>query len=125
MKISPRNRREDSCMFGVSSGVHKGWSRYIRSHTPSAKNLDIPFAAVLQREVRHFPGIEINRGTVGGTPRIAGTRIPVSLVLDAVQFYGDVSGAIKSYPDLTMDQVKQAISFSAAVLECRVGEKKP
>ncbi len=43
------------------------------------------------------------------------------MVLDAVEHYGNLEGALKSYPDLSMEQVKQAVSFSAYVLECRIG----
>jgi uncharacterized protein (DUF433 family) len=120
MTITPRHRREDSC-------DSPSWKyQWPHSHIASTKkNLDISFASVLRREIEEFAEIEMTPGVLGGTPRITGTRIPVSMILDAAQFHGDLKGALKSYPDLTMDQVKQAISFSAAVLECRSGEKKP
>ena len=52
-----------------------------------------------------------------GTPRIAGTRVPVYMVVDAVQYYGNLDGALKSYPHLTIEQVRDALSFAGAVLE--------
>jgi uncharacterized protein (DUF433 family) len=120
MTIIPRHHREDSC-------DSRPWKyQWPRSRSASTKkNLDISLASVLQREIAEFSEIEMTPAVLGGTPRITGTRIPVSMILDAVQFHGDLKGALKSYPDLTMDQVKQAISFSAAVLECRSGEEKP
>ena len=101
------------------------WGRYIRSAHPTAKNLEISFASVLQEALQHHPLIDMSRDVLGGTPRIAGTRISVSMVLDAIEFYGDLEGARKSYPDLTADQVEQAVSFSAHLLECRVLEPSP
>jgi uncharacterized protein (DUF433 family) len=120
MTITPKHRRADSC--GAYSWKFQGWD-YARSHT-TFKNLDISFASVLHKEINEFAEIEMTPSILGGTPRITGTRIPVSMILDAIQFHGDLKGALKSYPDLTMDQVRQAISFSAAVLECRSGEEK-
>ena len=123
--IKTRTKREDShpCSLSGSWSGLRGWDRYVRSHTPSAKNLEASFCSILQKEIRHFPSLEMSRGVLGGTPRIIGTRIPVSMVLDAIEFYGNLEGALKSYPDLTIDQVKQAVSFSASVLECRVVEE--
>jgi uncharacterized protein (DUF433 family) len=54
---------------------------------------------------------------LGGTPRIAGTRIPVYMVLDAVEYYGDLEGARRSYPQLSLEQVKEAVGFAGALLE--------
>ena len=125
MTITPRKPREGTCIHGNYVGEQRGWDRYNRSRIQSAKNLELSLVSVLQREIGNFHEIEMSPGILGGPPRIAGTRIPVSMVVDAVQYYGDLKGAIKSYPDLTIEQVKQALSFSAAVLECRVGEEKP
>ena len=125
--IETKPLREDShlCSQSGSWSSMRGWDRYVRFHTPSAKNLEASFCSILQQEIRHFPSLEMSRGVLGGTPRIVGTRIPVSMVLDAIEFYGTLEGALKSYPDLTIDQVKQAVSFSASVLECRIVEEKP
>jgi uncharacterized protein (DUF433 family) len=60
---------------------------------------------------------------LGGTPRIAGTRIPVHLVLDAVEHYGDLDGARKSYPQLSLEQIKEAMGFAEAVLEHPVDDE--
>jgi uncharacterized protein (DUF433 family) len=53
---------------------------------------------------------------LAGTPRIKGTRIPVHMVIEAVKYHG-IDGAIESYPDLAVGQVKEALSFAAALLE--------
>jgi uncharacterized protein (DUF433 family) len=51
-----------------------------------------------------------------GRPCIAGTRIPVHLVLWAIEQHGSVEGALKSYPDLSVEQVKEALYFAETVL---------
>jgi len=81
------------------------------------KNFNVPFSAILEKALRGCRSIAMDPDVLGGTPRIAGTRIPVYMVLDAVEYYGTVEGALKSYPDLTEDQVKDALCFSGAVLE--------
>jgi len=125
MTIAPRRRRGDTCPHPLFDQECRGWDRQNPIDTPPAKNLTVTLLSVVQRELPHFSQIEMTRGVLGGTPRVIGTRIPVSMILDAVRFYGDLAGAIKSYPDLTMDQVKEAVGFSAAVLECRVGAETP
>jgi uncharacterized protein (DUF433 family) len=116
---SRRNRCNDAPMFG-SLG-----SRYERGHWPkcrdrfisTAKDFEVPFSAVLQEAATQYVGIAIDEEILGGTPRIAGTRIPVYMVLDAVEYYGDLEGARKSYPQLSLEQVKEAVGFAGAVLE--------
>jgi uncharacterized protein (DUF433 family) len=81
------------------------------------KDFDVPFASVLREAATQYSSIAIDDEILGGTPRIAGTRIPVYLVLDAVEHYGDLDGALKSYPQLSLEQVKEAMGFAEAVLE--------
>lgn len=83
----------------------------------TAKDFDVPFSAVLQKAAKHYKSIAIDEEILGGTPRIAGTRIPVYMILDAIDYYGDLNGALKSYPSLSMEQVKEAVSFAGEVLE--------
>lgn len=52
----------------------------------------------------------------GGVPCIAGTRVPVHLVLWAIEHTGSIEGALKSYPDLTEQQVKDALYFAQVVV---------
>jgi uncharacterized protein (DUF433 family) len=83
----------------------------------STKNFDVPFSMALKRALELFPSIAMDADVICGTPRIAGTRIPVYMVLDAVQHYGTVQGALTSYSQLTEQQVKDALLFASAVLE--------
>ncbi|HEX4229279.1 MAG TPA: DUF433 domain-containing protein [Bryobacteraceae bacterium] len=95
------------------------WSNY--GHTEecssSGKDFDLPLSSALKRALESFPSIAMDADVLSGAPRIAGTRIPVYMILDAIEYYGTVEGAIKSYSQLTVEQVKDALSFAAAVLE--------
>jgi uncharacterized protein (DUF433 family) len=83
----------------------------------SGKDFSLPFATALRKALESFPLIAMDGNVLFGTPRIAGTRIPVHMVLDAVAYYGTVQGVFVSYPQLTAEQVKEALSFAGAVLE--------
>jgi uncharacterized protein (DUF433 family) len=60
--------------------------------------------------------------TMAGAPCIAGTRIPVYMVLDAVEHYGSLDVTL-SYPRLTLQQVKDAIGFAKLVVECPIDDR--
>jgi uncharacterized protein (DUF433 family) len=77
----------------------------------------VPFSSVLREAAAQYSSIAIDDEIIGGTPRIAGTRIPVYMVLDAVEYYGELEGARKSYPQLSLEQVKDAVGFAGTVLE--------
>jgi uncharacterized protein (DUF433 family) len=99
------------------------WNRYSGRHPyPTAKHLDVPFSTVLEHALERSKHIDMNYGVLGGASRIANTRIPVYMILDAIEFHGDLAGAIKSYPELTMEQVRDAVLFAAGVLECSCGK---
>ena len=70
--------------------------------------------AVAERQV---PSIMTRRGVMGGSPCIKGTRIPVYMILDAVEYYGNLKGVLRSYPQLTVRQVKDAVRFSKIAME--------
>src|SRR5437773_2261825 len=81
-----------------------------------AKDFSVAFSDVLHRAMQLCPSIAMDNNVLSGTPRIAGTRVPIYMVIDAVKFYGTVNGALTSYPQLTIDQVREALSFAAQVL---------
>ena len=76
----------------------------------------LPFEEVLARASRECPSITINPRRMHGLPCIVGTRIPVHLVLWAVEHRGSIDGAIAAYPDLTVQQVKDALFFAETVM---------
>jgi uncharacterized protein (DUF433 family) len=112
-------RCKDAPVFG-SPGSH-----YERGHWPKCrdrfistlKDFEVPFYLVLREAASQYPNIAIDDEILGGTPRIAGTRIPVYMVLDAVEYYGNLEGARTSYPQLSLEQIKEAVSFAGTVLE--------
>ena len=98
------------------------WNRYRgRAPFPTAKQLDVPFKTVLDCAAEQSEYVSMNYGVLGGTPCIRNTRIPVYMILDAIEFHGDLAGARKSYPNLTIDQIRDAVLFAAGVLECPCG----
>ncbi|KKL28371.1 hypothetical protein LCGC14_2375830 [marine sediment metagenome] len=64
-----------------------------------------------------FPELDISNDTLSGMPRIRGTRIGVSHVLGAVQDAIDIEKVREHYPDLTENQVEDAIAFAARMVE--------
>lgn len=84
----------------------------------TGKDFTLPFSAVLQRALKRYPNIAMDPEVLAGTPRIQGTRIPVYMVIEAVRYWG-LDGALASYPDLTAEQVQDALAFAIAVLEHR------
>ena len=57
---------------------------------------------------------------MAGAPCVEGTRIPVYMILDAIECCGSIEGALESYPRLTLEQVKEAIGFAKLVVECPI-----
>jgi uncharacterized protein (DUF433 family) len=69
-----------------------------------------------RRALGQCPSISMDARRQQGMPCIAGTRIPVHLVLWAVEQSGSIKGALKSYPDLKEQQVKDALYFAEIIL---------
>lgn len=67
--------------------------------------------------MKKSPSVSVNADIMDGQPCIAGTRIPVRAVLRVIEHYGSLDEAIRCYPHLTKDQVKDALYFSQALLE--------
>jgi len=97
------------------------WRRHdrfpLREKESGFKDFDVPISDVFERSLQGRPSVAIDYNVLGGTPHIAGTRIPVFMILDAVEYHGTLAGALESYPKLTIEQVKDAVSFAAAVTE--------
>jgi|ERR1035441_6573649 uncharacterized protein (DUF433 family) len=102
--------------FSFESFHDRNWKCREQSIS-TEKDFDLLYSSVLEHAANRCPGISIDPDTLGGTPRIAGTRIPVYMILDAIEYYGDLAGAIKSYPALSLNQVKEALGFAVYVLE--------
>lgn len=66
--------------------------------------------------------ISIDVDVMDGQPCISGTRIPVRSILRAIEHYGSIEGAMVCYPDLTAQQVQDALFFSQVILELPRGD---
>ena len=94
------------------------WRRYFRRYNPTAKDFSSSMREVFTMAGEQVPSIIVDQGLVGGNPCISGTRIPVYMILDAIEYHGTMKGVLKSYPQLRIDQVRDAVRFSKIVMEC-------
>jgi uncharacterized protein (DUF433 family) len=62
-------------------------------------------------------GIEIDPRRCNGKPVLAGTRIPVTVILDQLAESGSVDGVLKKYPELTRDTITAALRYCHSVIE--------
>jgi uncharacterized protein (DUF433 family) len=76
---------------------------------------------VLEIATKKCPSVSLDVDIMDGQPCIAGTRIPVRAVLRVIEQYGSLDEAVRCYPHLTKDQVKDALYFSQLVLELPSG----
>ena len=60
--------------------------------------------------------IEIDPKKLGGKPVIKGTRIPVYLILEMLASGMSVEDILKEYPELTEEDVNEAIKYASKVL---------
>jgi uncharacterized protein (DUF433 family) len=84
---------------------------------------NIPLAEAFGLASKEYPGVTADPGVMAGAPCISGTRIPVYMVLDAIEYYGSLEGAHRSYPKLTIQQIKDAIGFAKLVVECPIDDE--
>src|SRR5579863_10574170 len=93
--------------------VYAKWRRLAgRSSAPSkgeARSYTLPLVEVFRMAIKECSFIAIDPGVMAGAPCISGTRIPVYGVLDAVDYHGSLEGALKSYPRLKIEQVRDAM----------------
>lgn len=100
----------------VSRSDH--WNRYFQRYNRTAKDFSISMREAFSIARGQITSIVVDSGLVGGHPCIGGTRIPVYMVLDALEYHGSMKGVLKSYPQLNLNQVRDAIRFSKIVVEC-------
>jgi uncharacterized protein (DUF433 family) len=70
---------------------------------------------ILARQDKSLAMIEINPEVMDGLPCIAGTRIPVYIILELLQEGHDFDAIIRQYPNLTRDRIKAALHFAGLV----------
>jgi len=64
--------------------------------------------------------IEMDVGKLAGKPVIKGTRIPVYLIVELIAAGMKPEEIIKEYPELTLEDVKAALSYAAKLAEMEV-----
>ena len=62
-----------------------------------------------------YQRITINAGVCHGKPCIHGTRIMISVILDNLADGLSPEAIVEEYPPLTIDDVRAAISYAAAL----------
>lgn len=67
-----------------------------------------------------FTRINIDHRIMGGLPCIAGTRIPVAMLVRMVAAGTPVETILEDYPQLEEDDVREALRFAAANVDQRV-----
>jgi uncharacterized protein (DUF433 family) len=80
----------------------------------------LPLRDAFDVAIKECPHISINPDVMAGAPCITGTRIPVYVVLEAIERHGTLKGAVTSYPQLNVEQVRDALTFAKIVVECPV-----
>ena len=61
--------------------------------------------------------VEIDPRRCNGKPVLAGTRIPVTIIIDQLAEAGSVDGLLGKFPELTRDQIVGALRYCHAVIE--------
>jgi uncharacterized protein (DUF433 family) len=61
--------------------------------------------------------IEIDPKRCNGKPIIAGTRIPITVILDQLGETGSIEKLLTKYPELTKAQIKGVLEFCHSLIE--------
>ena len=76
--------------------------------------------------MKGFQRITIDPDQMGGVPCIRGLRIPVATVVGMVSEGMTTDDILKSYPDLELEDIREALRYAAeAVLERELPVTRP
>ena len=67
-----------------------------------------------------FTRIKIDHRIMGGLPCINGTRIPVAMLVRMIAAGIAMETILEEYPQLTEDDVREALRFAAANVDQRI-----
>ncbi len=67
-----------------------------------------------------FTRIKIDHQIMGGLPCIAGTRIPVAMIVRMIAADTPTETILGQYPQLTPNDIREALRFAAANVDQRV-----
>ena len=63
-----------------------------------------------------FTRISVDHAVMGGVPCIRGTRIPVTRIVKMVAAKMDAASIVADFPQLTEDDVQEALLYAAAAV---------
>ena len=66
-----------------------------------------------------FDRITVNPAQMGGVPCVRGLRIPVATVVGLVAQGMTEARIVAEYPDLEVDDIREALAFAAAAVDER------
>lgn len=87
------------------------------------RHYTLPVSEAFHLACKQYPSISVDPEVMAGAPCIEHTRIPVYMILDAIEHYGNVDGALRSYPTMNLQQVRDAIGFAKLVVECPLDDE--
>ena len=61
--------------------------------------------------------IQLNPSVCNSKPTIAGTRLPVTVILDQMVACGSIDRALELYPELTRDQIVAALQYCHELID--------
>ena len=67
-----------------------------------------------------FTRIKIDHRIMGGLPCIDGTRVPVAMLVRMIAAGTPMETILEEYPQLTEDDLREALRFAAANVDQRV-----
>lgn len=67
-----------------------------------------------------FTRIKIDHRIMGGLPCIDGTRVPVAMLVRMIAAGTEMETILEEYPQLTEDDLREALRFAAANVDQRV-----
>ena len=67
----------------------------------------------------HFERIAVDPAQMGGVPCVRGLRIPVATVVGLVAQGMTEARIVAEYPDLEVEDIRQALAFAAAAVDER------
>lgn len=84
----------------------------------SSFNVNLAVKAAITKLCRQHPMISVDPEMLGGVPHIKGMRLSVGDILAKLYIYGNIDEVTAIFsPDLSKEQVKEAIAFAQDFLE--------
>lgn len=82
-------------------------------------SIPVGLGAVAYDACMAFTRISIDHRIMGGVPCIRGTRIPVAMLVRMVANGTPVATLLDEYPQLSADDIREALQFAAARVDER------